>query len=70
MLKNAHHENKYSSAGSSHNMLITILWYLFKTEKNIPGILPVSFTSVYSQYRACITVEVKKAKFGYIYLLL
>lgn len=55
---------KYSSAGSSHNMLITIPWYLFKAERNVPGITPVSFTTVYSQHRVCITAEVKKAKFG------
>lgn len=70
MLKNTHYEEKYSSAGSSHNMLITILWYLFKTERNVPGVMPVSFTTVYNQHSVCITAEVKKAKFGYIYLLL
>lgn len=68
MLKNTHYEKKHSSAGSSHSMLITVLWYLFKIEKNVPGIMPVSFTTVYSQHIVCITAEVKKAKF-WVHLL-
>lgn len=64
MLKNTHYEKKYSSAGSSHNMLITILWYLFKTGRNVPGIMPVYFTTVYNQHKVYSTAEVKKSGFG------
>lgn len=49
-------------------MLITVLWYLFEAEKNVPGTVPASFTTVYRQHRACITAEVKKAKF-WVHLL-
>lgn len=31
-------------------------------EKNVPGIMPVSLTTIYSQHRVFITAEVKKVK--------